>query len=63
VPSGTELRLGERAVGRIGSVADSPVHGPIALALVRREAAPGDELAAGESGATAAVVELPFRVT
>ena len=63
VPSGTELRLGERVVGRVGSVADSPVHGPIALAVVRREAAPGDELAAGDSGATAAVVEPPFRVT
>jgi folate-binding protein YgfZ len=63
VPGGTELRLGERVVGRVGSVAESPVHGPIALAVVRREAAPGDELAAGESGATAAVVEPPFRVT
>ena len=63
VPSGTELRLGERVVGRVGSVAESPVHGPIALAVVRREASPGDELAAGESGATAAVVEPPFRVS
>jgi tRNA-modifying protein YgfZ len=50
-------------VGRVGSVALSPVHGPIALALVRREAAPGDELAAGDSGATAAVVEPPFGVS
>ncbi|MFL5781187.1 MAG: YgfZ/GcvT domain-containing protein [Thermoleophilaceae bacterium] len=63
VPSGTELRLGERVVGRVGSVALSPVHGPIALALVRREAAPGDELAAGGSGATAAVLEPPFGVS
>jgi folate-binding protein YgfZ len=63
LPTGTELRLGERVVGRVGSVAASPVHGPIALALVRREAAPGDELSAGESGATVAVVELPFGVT
>ena len=29
----------------------SPAHGPIALALVRREAAPGDTLAAGEATA------------
>src|ERR671934_93371 len=56
--SGTELVLGEREVGRLGSSVVSPRHGPIGLALVRREAAPGDELAAGE--ATATVVELPF---
>ena len=36
----------------------SPAHGPIALALVRREAAPGDTVAVGEASAT--VVELPF---
>jgi folate-binding protein YgfZ len=59
-PPGAELRLGDRAVGVLGSVAESPVHGPIALALVRREAAPGDELGVGESGVTARVVELPF---
>jgi folate-binding protein YgfZ len=63
VPAGAELRLGDRVVGAVGSVALSPVHGPIALAIVRREAAPGDELAVGESGATAAVVEPPFRVS
>jgi folate-binding protein YgfZ len=60
VASGAELRLGERTVGAIGSAAVSPVHGPIALAVVRREASPGDELAAGDGGATATVVELPF---
>ena len=37
----TPLRLGEREVGRLGSVVESPAHGPIALALVRREAEPG----------------------
>jgi folate-binding protein YgfZ len=63
VATGTELRLGERVVGTVGSVTLSPVHGPIALALVRREAAPGDELVAGDGGATAAVVEPPFRVS
>jgi tRNA-modifying protein YgfZ len=57
-PSGTPLALGEREVGRLGSSVVSPRLGPIALALVRREAAPGDELAAGD--ATATVVELPF---
>jgi folate-binding protein YgfZ len=61
VSSGAELRLGERAVGRLGSVVDSPTHGPIGLALVRREAAPGDVVAVGSDGVTATVVELPFR--
>ena len=59
-PSGTPLRLGEREVGRLGSVALSPEHGPIALALVRREAGPGDTLALGDADATATVVDLPF---
>jgi tRNA-modifying protein YgfZ len=57
---GEPLRLGEKEVGRIGSVAVSPVRGPIALALVRREASPGDTLAVGDGGATAEVVALPF---
>ena len=54
------LRLGEKEVGRVTSPVVSPAHGPIALALVRREAAPGDTLAAGDDGVTAVVVELPF---
>jgi folate-binding protein YgfZ len=58
--SGSDLRLGERVVGRLGSVAVSPRHGPIALAIVRREAALGDKLAVEGSEATAEVVELPF---
>ncbi len=57
---GEQLRLGERVVGHIGSVALSPEHGPIALALVRREAEPGASLAVGGPGASATVVELPF---
>jgi folate-binding protein YgfZ len=58
---GEPLRLGEKEVGRLGSVAVSPALGPIALALVRRTAAPGDTLAVGDSGTTATVVELPFQ--
>jgi tRNA-modifying protein YgfZ len=58
--SGTPIRAGEREVGRLGSVALSPRLGPIALALVRREVAPGDTVAVGEQGAIAEVVELPF---
>ena len=60
VPTGTGLHLGEREVGRVGSVAISPAHGPIALALVRREAQPGDTLTVGEAGVSAQLVELPF---
>ena len=59
VASGAELRLGERPVGRLGSVVHSPALGDIALALVRREAQPGDTLHLGP--AEAEVVELPFR--
>ena len=59
VAHGERLRLGEREVGRVGTAVVSPAHGPIALALIRREAAPGDELSA-EGGATATVVDLPF---
>ncbi len=58
VEPGTELTLGGKPVGRLGSVADSPVFGPIGLALVRREAEPGAALSAGT--ASAEVVELPF---
>ncbi len=58
--SGEELRLGERSVGRLGSVVDSPRLGPIGLALVRREATPGDTLAVGEHGTLAELCELPF---
>ena len=58
VQPGTELRLGEREVGRLTSVADSPRFGTIGLAIVRREAQPGDVLDAGGVGAE--VVDLPF---
>jgi folate-binding protein YgfZ len=57
---GEPLRLGEREVGRLGSTCVSPSLGPIALALVRREASPGDTVAVGDDGTTAQVVELPF---
>ncbi|HEV2820716.1 MAG TPA: glycine cleavage T C-terminal barrel domain-containing protein [Solirubrobacteraceae bacterium] len=60
-PAGTELLRGEKLVGRIASVVESPVHGPIALAFVRREASPGEELSLRDTEATATVVELPFR--
>jgi folate-binding protein YgfZ len=58
--TGDEVRLGEKVVGRVGTVALSPARGPIALAIVRREAGPGDTLAVGDGGVSAQVVELPF---
>jgi folate-binding protein YgfZ len=57
---GAGLRLGEKEVGRLGGSAISPALGPIGLAIVRREAEPGTELAVGEDGVTAQVVDLPF---
>jgi folate-binding protein YgfZ len=59
---GAELRLGDRVVGRVGSVCVSPTLGPIALGLVRREASPGDTLAVGDGDVSAEVVQLPFAV-
>ncbi len=55
---GTEILLGEKVVGRLGSTSVSPRLGPIALALVRREAEPGATVEVG--GAPAEVVGLPF---
>ena len=57
---GEALQLGERTVGHIGSYALSPVLGPIALAIVRREAEPGAGVEVGAGLAPATVVELPF---
>ena len=58
VQPGTELRLGDREVGRVTTVATSPRLGAVGLAIVRREAQPGDVLDAG--GVSATVVDLPF---
>src|ERR687895_695906 len=57
---GAVLRLGDREVGRLTSAVVSPTYGPIGLALVRRQAAPGDTVAVADAGTTAQVVELPF---
>jgi tRNA-modifying protein YgfZ len=58
--SGEALRLGEKEVGTVGTACLSPALGPIALAVVRREADEGDTVDVGEAGTTAEVVELPF---
>ena len=65
---GLRLSAGPRrgaAPGREGGRAArqrvvSPAFGPIGLAILRREAEPGAELAVGEDGVTAQVVDLPF---
>jgi folate-binding protein YgfZ len=58
--AGEGLLLGERVVGHVGSAVLSPRLGPIALALVRREAEPGTTVSVGEHGTSAEVLELPF---
>jgi tRNA-modifying protein YgfZ len=58
--AGSELRLGDRQVGRVSSPVLSPRFGPIALALVRREATPGDVVSVAGDSASAEIVELPF---
>ena len=57
---GAALRLGDKEVGTLGGAVVSPAHGPIGLAIVRREAEPGTEITVGEDGVTAEVVALPF---
>jgi folate-binding protein YgfZ len=58
VERGTDILLGDKVVGRVASNCVSPRFGPIALALVRREAEPGTSVSV--NGATAEVVGLPF---
>ena len=60
VERGAEIRLGDRVVGEVGSTAVSPALGPIALAVVRREADPGAVVQVGASSVEATVSELPF---
>jgi tRNA-modifying protein YgfZ len=60
---GVALVASGKEVGRVTSTALSPALGPIALALVRREVATGDEVSVGEDGLTATVVELPFGIS
>ena len=55
---GDPILMRDRQLGTVGSACVSPTFGAIALALVRREAGPGDEVEVG--GVTATVVALPF---
>jgi tRNA-modifying protein YgfZ len=58
VAPGTPVVAGEREVGIVGSAVVSPGHGAIALAILRREVAPGDRVRAGDVEAD--VVAPPF---
>jgi folate-binding protein YgfZ len=57
---GDPILASGKQVGAVGSACVSPVHGPIALAIVRREAGVGETVLVGEAEAPAEVVELPF---
>src|SRR5688500_9926302 len=59
VADGDPVRLGERALGAVGTAVGSPLHGPIALAILRREAEPGATVTVG-AGTEAEVIEPPF---
>ncbi|HWI21539.1 MAG TPA: glycine cleavage T C-terminal barrel domain-containing protein [Baekduia sp.] len=63
IAAGATLTADEREVGLITSSVVSPRLGPIALAFVRREVQPGEQVTVAESDGTTAVaevVELPF---
>jgi folate-binding protein YgfZ len=60
VAPGETVRFGERTVATVGSATVSPRLGPIALALVRREAPIGSPVNIGDGDVAAMVVELPF---
>jgi folate-binding protein YgfZ len=49
-----------REIGHVGSAVTSPRRGPIALAILRREATPGDTVLVGDPAVEAEVVALPF---
>lgn len=59
-PMGTAVSRDGREVGRLASVALSPRLGPIALAMLRREVAPGERVEVAGVDGGARVVELPF---
>ncbi len=56
---GAPVNLGERELGRVGTAVLSPALGPIGLAILRREAEPGDTVTV-DGGVEATVVDLPF---
>jgi folate-binding protein YgfZ len=57
--AGDPVRLGDKELGSIGTAVLSPARGPIALAILRREAEPGNTVTVGD-GIEAELVDLPF---
>ncbi len=55
VSAGDPVTAGDREIGTIGTAVISPAQGPLALAVLRREAEPGSEVSVGDG--IAAVVE------
>ncbi len=60
LPDGAAVRLDGRELGTVGTAVLSPARGPLALAILRREAEPGVEVEVAAAG-TATVEELPER--
>jgi folate-binding protein YgfZ len=60
---GAAVLASDKAVGNVASVALSPAFGWIALALIRREVAPGDEVSVEGGEVRATVAELPFAIS
>jgi folate-binding protein YgfZ len=54
------IMFDNREVGRIGTAVVSPASGPIALAVIRRQAEPGARVEVGDDHVPATVAELPF---
>ena len=62
VPAGSVLTNGERELGKVTTVVHSPAEGWIGLAVVRKEASPGDlvEASTDNGSIQTKVVDLPF---
>ncbi len=54
------ISLSERDLGEVGTAVISPALGPVALAVIRREAEPGARVLVGAQRTGAEVIELPF---
>lgn len=59
-PVGATVRVGDRQVGVLTSVAESPAHGTIGLAILRKEVAAGDPIQVDGVSTSSVAVELPF---
>ncbi len=60
VADGAAIVREDRELGRVGTAVLSPAMGPIALAVIRREAEPGSRVDVGEDNIPGEVVALPF---